>query len=135
MEFNFFGNKFDINIRHQEKNIDRIRTKKIYDKYNFRIFILLAIFVFFSIIFVYYKTKTDYVIGTPAKRDVIAYKTITYEKDILDKEIKKKILKNTKPEYDRHDDVAKAEVDKFSKVLQNLSLVDLKKREWSPFIY
>ena len=53
MEFNFFGNKFDINIRHQEKNIDRIRTKKIYDKYNFRIFILLAIFVFFSIIFVY----------------------------------------------------------------------------------
>ena len=80
MEFNFFGNKFDINIRHQEKNIDRIRTKKIYDKYNFRIFILLAIFVFFSIIFVYYKTKTDYVIGTPAKRDVIAYKTITYEK-------------------------------------------------------
>lgn len=126
MEFNFFGNKFDINIRHQEKNIDRIRTKKIYDKYNFRIFILLAIFVFFSIIFVYYKTKTDYVIGTPAKRDVIAYKTITYEKDILDKEIKKKILKNTKPEYDRHDDVAKAEVDKFSKVLQNLSLVDLK---------
>lgn len=28
MEFNFFGNKFDINIRHQEKNIDKLELKK-----------------------------------------------------------------------------------------------------------
>ena len=125
MEFNFFGNKFELSIKKQE-DIEEIKKGNIYDRYNFKISIFLLIFMFFSALFIYYKNKNEYIIGTQAKHDVIAYKTIKYEKDILDKDLKSKILKNTKPEYNRKEDVEKEEISRFTKVLTELSSLDLK---------
>ena len=125
MEFNFFGNKFELSIKKQE-DIEEIKKGNIYDRYNFKISIFLLTFMFFSALFIYYKNKNEYIIGTQAKHDVIAYKTIKYEKDILDKDLKSKILKNTKPEYNRKEDVEKEEISRFTKVLTELSSLDLK---------
>lgn len=124
MQFNFFGNKFEINVERNRKI--KFNVKMLSDKYNFRIGFFLLLFILFSILFIYYKNKTEYVIGTQASHDVIAYKTVKYEKDILDKDLKQKILKNTKPEYDRKDEITKAQVDKFSSILKSLGMVDLK---------
>lgn len=124
MQFNFFGNKFEINItKRQEKNFN---INKLYGKYNVRMSAFILSFILFSGLFIYYRNKTEYVIGTQAKHDVIAYKTVKYSKDILDKDLKEKILKNTKPEYDRKDEIADAQLKKFTNVLNNLSTVDLK---------
>lgn len=124
MQFNFFGNKFEINItKRQEK---KFNMNKLYGKYNVRMLTFILSFIIFSCLFIYYRNKTEYVIGTQAKHDVIAYKTVKYSKDILDKDLKEKILKNTKPEYDRKDEVADNQLKNFTSVLNNLSTVDLK---------
>ena len=46
MEFNFFGNKFELSIKKQE-DIEEIKKGNIYDRYNFKISIFLLTFMFF----------------------------------------------------------------------------------------
>lgn len=126
MQFNLFGNKLEVNIKRKEKHIEHSKINILSNRYDVRIGFFILFFVIFSILFVYYKNKTEYVVGNFAKNDVIAYKTVKYEKDILDKDLKEKILKNTKPEYDRKDEIAKEQLESFSNVLKKLDSVDLK---------
>lgn len=126
MKINFFNKKIEINIKSDEDNIISKKKKIFYEKYKSRSLILLISFIILSILCIYKKNSNEYRIGSIAKNDIIAYKNLTYEKDILDEDLQNKILKNTEPEYDRKEEVSQIQIKKFSDFLENLSKIDLK---------
>ena len=121
MKINFFGKKFEINIKSVNINFSLEKIEEKDNKYRYRILMLIITFLFFAIFNVISKNKTKYSVGSEVKRDIIAHKTITYEKDILNEDIKNRILKNTTPEYDRLDELANEKIKSFYELLQELS--------------
>ena len=126
MKINFFGKKFEINIKSVNINFSLEKIEEKDNKYRYRILMLMITFLFFAIFNVISKNKTKYSVGSEVKRDIIAHKTITYEKDILNEDIKNRILKNTTPEYDRLDELANEKIKSFYELLQELSQLDIK---------
>ena len=129
MKINFFGNILEINIKNRSNKDYNFIRYLFKDRYFSHILMyVLMVGFFFTLISLKSNTET-YVLGSIAKNDVIAYKDLTYTKNILDDELKQKIEKNTTPEYDRLEDVSKVELDKLEQFFQNLNSLDLNDRE------
>lgn len=129
MKINFFGNILEINIKNRSNKDYNFIRYLFKDRYFSHIIMyVLMVGFFFTLISLKSNTET-YVLGSIAKNDVIAYKDLTYTKNILDDELKQKIEKNTTPEYDRLEDVSKVELDKLEQFFQNLNSLDLNDKE------
>lgn len=129
MKINFFGNILEINIKNRSNKDYNFIRYLFKDRYFSHILMyVLMVGFFFTLISLKSNTET-YVLGSIAKNDVIAYKDLTYTKNILDDELKQKIEKNTTPEYDRLEDVSKVELDKLEQFFQNLNSLDLNDKE------
>lgn len=129
MKINFFGNILEVNIKNRSNKDYNFIRYLFKDRYFSHIIMyVLMVGFFFTLISLKSNTET-YVLGSIAKNDVIAYKDLTYTKNILDDELKQKIEKNTTPEYDRLEDVSKVELDKLEQFFQNLNSLDLNDKE------
>ena len=135
MKINFFGNLLEINIKTKDNKGESFMRYLFKDRYFSHIIMYVLIVGFFFVLISLKNNTETYVLGSVAKNDVIAYKDLTYTKNILDDDLKQKIEKNTTPEYDRLEDVSKVELDKLEKFFQNLNSLDLNnKEEVSDFI-
>lgn len=123
MEFKIFGNKIEINIFKINEKKKEVKDNK---GYNYNMIILLSTFLIFTLIFAYFKYKNNIVVGEVSKNDIIAYKKYEYKQDILDDELREKIYKNTKADYDRKTDVEQNQIKRFEKVLTQLDTIDIK---------
>ncbi|WP_068268011.1 HD family phosphohydrolase [Caviibacter abscessus] len=126
MKINFFGRKIEISIKNVNVNLKLAKDNSTMDKYSYRTMFLLLTFLFFVILSLIHRNSTEYIVGNKVEQDIIAYKTVVYEKDILNIDIQEKIEKNTSPEFDRKIEVGTEKVKKFSELLQELSKLDLK---------
>ena len=135
MKINFFGNLLEINIKTKDNKGESFMRYLFKDRYFSHIIMYVLIVGFFFVLISLKNNTETYVLGSVAKNDVIAYKDLTYTKNILDDDLKQKIEKNTTPEYDRLEDVSKVELDKLEQFFQNLNSLDLNnKEEVSDFI-
>ena len=135
MKINFFGNLLEINIKTKDNKGESFMRYLFKDRYFSHIIMYVLIVGFFFVLISLKNNTETYVLGSIAKNDVIAYKDLTYTKNILDDDLKQKIEKNTTPEYDRLEDVSKVELDKLEQFFQNLNSLDLNnKEEVSDFI-
>ncbi|WP_156298940.1 HD family phosphohydrolase [Streptobacillus canis] len=126
MKINFLGKTLQINISDNKKENNEYFIKKLFKQnVNRRVFMYILTVAIFFVFMVVNKNSTNYAIGTIAKNDVIAHKSISYTKDILDDELKQKIKQNTAPEYDEIEDVAKNQLDRLDQFLQNVNQIDL----------
>ena len=135
MKINFFGNLLEINIKTKDNKGESFMRYLFKDRYFSHIIMYVLIVGFFFVLISFKNNTETYVLGSIARNDVIAYKDLTYTKNILDDDLKQKIEKNTTPEYDRLEDVSKVELDKLEQFFQNLNSLDLNnKEEVSDFI-
>ena len=135
MKINFFGNLLESNIKTKDNKGESFMRYLFKDRYFSHIIMYVLIVGFFFVLISLKNNTETYVLGSVAKNDVIAYKDLTYTKNILDDDLKQKIEKNTTPEYDRLEDVSKVELDKLEQFFQNLNSLDLNnKEEVSDFI-
>ncbi|CAM3439908.1 HD family phosphohydrolase [Pseudostreptobacillus hongkongensis] len=125
MKINFLGKTFEVSIKSNQKSKNTKSFSILNDTKTHRILIYILIVSIFFIFSTLKNNVQTYNIGDIAKNDVIAYKDLTYTKDILDDELKAKIKQNTTPEYDRIEDVDKDEIDKLDQFFQDLNQVDL----------
>lgn len=122
MKINIFNRSFEISVKKREsKNWSNF----IKEPLNINISLFLMILSFFFISMELKTNLNTYKIGDIAKSDIIAYKDVTYTRDLLDDELKIKIKQNTPPEYDVIEDVAHTEIDRLEQFLQNLYTLDL----------
>lgn len=75
------------------------------------------------------KSIEKYSINSIATKDIIAFKDFKYYEDILDKDLRDKIIKTTTPEYDLLKEVREQEYKQFTQFFQNLTTLDLKKEQ------
>ena len=78
----------------------------------------------FGIIIEMSRLNVNYVVGSIAKSDIVAYKNVSYFIDILDDSIEEKIMKTTQPEFDKLKDVNRETIislNKFLRDVRNLS--------------
>lgn len=126
MKINFFGRKIEISIKDSNINLKPTKAGSKSNKYRHRTIFLLSTFLFFVVLNLIQRNTTEYFVGNKIERDIIAYKTVVYQKDILNIDIQEKIEKNTSPEYDRKIEVGTEKIRQFSELLQELSKLDLK---------
>lgn len=123
MVINIFGRIIEINIRARQQEKKNFKN----NNYFYRILFILIPFVLFALLSEYRTIKSEnYSIGSVLNSDIIAYKTISYNEDILDESLEKKIIDNTSPEYDRNESIEIREQKRFSDFLQQLSKIDIK---------
>lgn len=123
MVINIFGRIIEINIRARQQEKKNFKN----NNYFYRILFILIPFVLFALLSEYRTIKSEnYSIGSVLNTDIIAYKTISYNEDILDESLEKKIIDNTSPEYDRNESIEIREQKRFSDFLQQLSKIDIK---------
>lgn len=129
MKINFFGNLIEINVKNKDKKDESFFKYLFKDRYFSHILMYILMVGFFFTLISFKNNTETYVLGSVAKNDVIAYKDLTYTKNILDDDLKQKIEKNTTPEYDRLEDVSKMELDKLEQFFQNLNSLDLNDKQ------
>jgi hypothetical protein len=99
MRINLLGKEIIFEVKEDIHRSSKL--KNLFDKkYIYRFAMLMGVFLFFGTIIQITELKANYKVGDIAASDIIAYKNITYRKDIMDKDIRKKIIENTTPEYD-----------------------------------
>lgn len=127
MKIDFFGKVIEFNVKNKD-NYESVKNKKnnlFMNNANFRIVVFIFIVSIFFLISLRVNNKTIYSIGEKVENDIIAYKDVTYTKNILDDELKNKIKKNTLPEYDRIDDIDKVQIDKLDQFFNNINQLDI----------
>ncbi|MBS9784480.1 MAG: HDIG domain-containing protein [Oceanivirga sp.] len=121
MKIRIFKKVFEINVKLID-NVVNTNKKEANDKYKQRMSLLLLVFIVFSALGYYrMNLNLDYNVGNVLKKDIIAHKKVVYKKDILDKELERKILKNTLPEYDNDKKISTEEIKKFNNFLQSIT--------------
>ncbi|CAM3101850.1 HD family phosphohydrolase [Streptobacillus ratti] len=126
MKISFLGKILQINIFDNKMEQKESILKKLFKQnVNRRVIMYISMVAVFFMFMLINNNSTNYAIGTIAKKDVIAHKDVSYTRDILDDELRKKIKQNTTPEYDEIKDVAKNQLDKLEQFLQNISQIDL----------
>ncbi|WP_064605587.1 HD family phosphohydrolase [Streptobacillus moniliformis] len=126
MKISFFGKILQINIVNNKIEKGESILKKLFKQnVNRRVIMYISMVAIFFMFMAINNNSNNYAVGTIAKKDVIAHKDVSYTKDILDDELKRKIKQNTTPEYDEIKDVAKNQLDKLEQFLQNINQIDL----------
>ncbi|WP_064580767.1 HD family phosphohydrolase [Streptobacillus moniliformis] len=126
MKISFFGKILQINIVNNKTEKGESILKKLFKQnVNRRVIMYISMVAIFFMFMAINNNSNNYAVGTIAKKDVIAHKDVSYTKDILDDELKRKIKQNTTPEYDEIKDVAKNQLDKLEQFLQNINQIDL----------
>ena len=126
MRINILGREFVFEIKEKNKK-DNESQFNVRNKFMFRFIILAATFMIFGIIIEMSRLTVNYVVGSIAKSDIVAYKNVSYFIDILDDSIEEKIMKTTQPEFDKLKDVNRETVislNKFLRDVRNMSLSD-----------
>ena len=122
MRINLLGKEIIFEIK--EDNHKNSKLKNLFNKkYAYRFSILMAVFLFFGVIIQISELKANYKIGDIASSDIIAYKNVVYFKDILDKNIRKKVMENTTPEYDIIPEVSNESIQKLNNFFANAKIM------------
>ena len=122
MRINLLGKEISFEIK--EDNHKNSKLKNLFNKkYAYRFSILMAVFLFFGVIIQISELKANYKIGDIASSDIIAYKNVVYFKDILDKNIRKKVMENTTPEYDIIPEVSNESIQKLNNFFANAKIM------------
>ena len=126
MRVNILGREFIFEVK--EKNTKNTEVQfNIKNRFMFRFIVLTITFMIFGMIIEMSRLNVNYVVGSIAKSDIVAYKNVSYFVDILDDSIEEKIMKTTQPEFDRLKDVNRETVislNKFLRDIKNMNLSD-----------
>ncbi len=126
MRVNILGREFIFEVK--EKNTKNTEVQfNIKNRFVFRFIVLTITFMIFGMIIEMSRLNVNYVVGSIAKSDIVAYKNVSYFVDILDDSIEEKIMKTTQPEFDRLKDVNRETVislNKFLRDIKNMNLSD-----------
>ena len=119
MRVNIRGREFIFEIKEKKPKSNEIKynSKK---KFTFRFIVLTITFMIFGIIIEMSRLNVNYVVGSIAKSDIVAYKNVSYFVDILDDSIEEKIMKTTQPEFDKIKDVNKQTVISLNRFLRDI---------------
>jgi putative nucleotidyltransferase with HDIG domain len=118
MRINLLGKEIIFEIKEDIHRSSKL--KNLFDKkYIYRFATLMGVFLFFGTIIQITELKANYKVGDIAISDIIAYKNVTYYKDIMDKDIRKKILENTTPEYDKMPEVENQSIQNLNNFFAN----------------
>ena len=119
MRVNIRGREFIFEIKEKKPKSNEIKYngKK---KFTFRFIVLTITFMIFGIIIEMSRLNVNYVVGSIAKSDIVAYKNVSYFVDILDDSIEEKIMKTTQPEFDKIKDVNKQTVISLNRFLRDI---------------
>ena len=123
MRVNILGREFVFEVK-ERKTKSKETQYKVKNKFMFRFIILTITFMIFGIIIEMSRLNVNYVVGSIAKSDIVAYKNVSYFIDILDDSIEEKIMKTTQPEFDKLKDVNRETIislNKFLRDVRNLS--------------
>ena len=126
MRVNILGREFLFEVKERNKKNDESQSY-IKNRFMFRFVILAITFMIFGIIIEMSRLNVNYVVGSIAKSDIVAYKNISYFVDILDDSIEEKIMKTTQPEFDKLKDVNRETVislNKFLRDVRNMQVSD-----------
>ena len=123
MRLDVLGREFVFEVK--EKNAKTKETQfNIKNRFTFRFIILTITFMIFGVVIEMSRLNVNYVVGSIAKSDIVAYKNVSYFVDILDDSIEEKIMKTTQPEFDKLKDVNRETIislNKFLRDVRNLS--------------
>ena len=123
MRLDVLGREFVFEVK--EKNAKTKETQfNIKNRFTFRFIILTITFMVFGVVIEMSRLNVNYVVGSIAKSDIVAYKNVSYFVDILDDSIEEKIMKTTQPEFDKLKDVNRETIislNKFLRDVRNLS--------------
>ena len=126
MRLDVLGREFVFEVK--EKNAKTKETQfNIKNRFTFRFIILTITFMVFGVVIEMSRLNVNYVVGSIAKSDIVAYKNVSYFVDILDDSIEEKIMKTTQPEFDKIKDVNRQTVislNKFLRDVRNMNLSD-----------
>ena len=126
MRLDVLGREFVFEVK--EKNAKTKETQfNIKNRFTFRFIILTITFMIFGVVIEMSRLNVNYVVGSIAKSDIVAYKNVSYFVDILDDSIEEKIMKTTQPEFDKIKDVNRQTVislNKFLRDVRNMNLSD-----------
>ena len=119
MRVNIRGREFVFEVKEKKTKSNEIKynNKK---KFTFRFIVLTITFMIFGIIIEMSRLNVNYVVGSIAKSDIVAYKNVSYFVDILDDSIEEKIMKTTQPEFDKIKDVNKQTVISLNRFLRDI---------------
>jgi len=119
MRVNIRGREFIFEVKEKKTKSNEIKynNKK---KFTFRFIVLTITFMIFGIIIEMSRLNVNYVVGSIAKSDIVAYKNVSYFVDILDDSIEEKIMKTTQPEFDKIKDVNKQTVISLNRFLRDI---------------
>ncbi|NWO18629.1 HD family phosphohydrolase [Leptotrichia sp. oral taxon 223] len=119
MRVNIRGREFIFEVKEKKTKSNEIKynSKK---KFTFRFIVLTITFMIFGIIIEMSRLNVNYVVGSIAKSDIVAYKNVSYFVDILDDSIEEKIMKTTQPEFDKIKDVNKQTVISLNRFLRDI---------------
>ena len=119
MRVSALGREFVFEVKEKNPKNNEIKyTNK--NKFMFRFIILTITFMIFGLIIEMSRLNVNYVVGSVAKSDIVAYKNVSYFVDILDDSIEEKIMKTTQPEFDKIKDVNKQTIISLNKFLRDI---------------
>ena len=123
MTINIFGREivFEVKEKNQKEEQKKTSGKKFINRFIWS----MIVFFCFGTAIELSKIKANYIVGTVAPTDIIAYKDVVYNVDIMDKGVKDKIMKNTTPEYDKIPSVPEESVVGINNFFRDIKNIDL----------
>lgn len=123
MTINIFGREivFEVKEKNQKEEQKKTSDKKFINRFIWS----MIVFFCFGTAIEFSKIKANYIVGTVAPTDIIAYKDVVYNVDIMDKGVKDKIMKNTTPEYDKIPSVPEESVVRINNFFRDIKNIDL----------
>ncbi|BBM51630.1 metal dependent phosphohydrolase [Leptotrichia trevisanii] len=119
MRVNIRGREFVFEVKEKKSKSNGTQYSGK-NRFMFRFIVLMITFMIFGIIIEMSRLNVNYVVGSIAKSDIVAYKNVSYFVDILDDSIEEKITKTTQPEFDKIKDVNKQTVISLNKFLRDI---------------
>ncbi len=124
MRVSVLGREFIFEVK--EKNKKQTGTQfNVKNRFVFRFIVLTITFMIFGIIIEMSRLNVNYVVGSIAKSDIVAYKNVSYFVDILDDSIEEKIMRTTQPEFDKIKDINRETVISLNKFLRDVRSMNL----------
>ena len=119
MRANVLGREFVFEVKEKKPKNNEMQYN-VKNRFMFRFIILTITFLIFGIIIEMSRLNVNYVVGSIAKSDIVAYKNVSYFVDILDDSIEEKIMKTTQPEFDKIKNVNRETVISLNKFLRDI---------------
>ena len=121
MKYNLFGREIVFEINKKKNKIEESNKKN----FLYRFILAVSIFFIFGLVMEISNLSQKYEIGSKAPKDIIAYKNVTYYVDLLDKNLEKKVRKNTTPEYVRNEKIEIETINSIESFINDGKKIDL----------